>query len=94
MYNGPEFEIIKKEYHRNGISGLGFTVYILNDVEHGKMVAIIPEEDEYNNYDGVPCFVLNINNLVEENIEFANGNSWCGDRYYNEIKRLECEKSL
>lgn len=73
-----ELTNIKSAYHRNGSDGAGFHVFTFNMKDDGEkkkrnMVAILfPNEGE--------CAVLDIDETSSGNIEFANGNSWRGDR--------------
>ncbi len=70
--------IEKLDYHRNGISGEGFHVAIIDCPEGGRMVAIRFPDTETSN---IQCAVLNIDMLAAGNIEFGAGNSWRGDHY-------------
>ena len=72
--------IIGHDYHRNGISGVGFTV-VLFDSEFGRMVAI-----QFD--DASQCYTacLNVEETAAGNIEFASGNSWRGDQVADSLK--------
>lgn len=76
-----EYTVKQVEYHRNGISGVGFYVGLLDDPENGEMVVI--------RFPGSECrtAVLNIERLAQtedESIRIGFGcNSWRGD-YYDE----------
>lgn len=76
--------INKVSHHRNGICGVPFTVILFTDKEigGGPMVATISDDDK------LACHVLNIGELMKGNIEFANGNSWRGDRYVDTLLEL------
>lgn len=71
------------DYHRNGISGIGFYVAIATEVEDGetrKMVIIRFTEIDAD-CGGVVCAALDINLLAQGNIQFGQ-NSWRGDHYH------------
>ena len=74
----------KVSHHRNGVSGVGFTVVLFTDNENndGPMVATISDDDSS------ACHVLNVGELVKGNIEFANGNSFRGDHYSHALLPL------
>lgn len=76
--------INKVSHHRNGICGVPFTVILFtdNEINSGPMVATISDDDK------LACHVLNINELVKGNIEFANGNSFRGDFYVDKLLEL------
>ena len=66
-------------YHRNGIAGLGFHVltFTWRKAPHQRarhMVATVFEEPG-------AVSVLDIDELVQDNIAFAQGNSWRGDDF-------------
>lgn len=73
--------IISASFHRNGISGEGFTAVIFDDAEQGIMIASLFDEPGY-------CAVYKIDELVKGNIGFAEGNSWRGDNYAVELRPL------
>ena len=76
-------KIQKSAYHRNGVSGEGFNVLTFNWSDEAKtnrhMVAVVFEGQGQ-------CAVLDIDELVEDNIEFAQGNSWRGDHFERELR--------
>lgn len=76
--------INKVSHHRNGVCGVPFTVILFtdNEIESGPMVATISDDNK------LACHVLNIDELNRGNIEFANGNSWRGDRYVDALLEL------
>jgi hypothetical protein len=76
--------INKVSHHRNGVCGVPFTVILFtdNEIGGGPMVATISDDDT------LACHVLNIGELNRGNIEFANGNSWRGDRYAGPLLEL------
>ena len=76
-----ELKIVSASFHRNGVGGIGFYAIIFDDVENGRMIASLFDEPEY-------CAVYNISELAKGNIEFANGNSWRGDRFEYELRPL------
>lgn len=76
-----ELRIIKASYHRNGVGGMGFYAILFNDKEHGDMIASLFDEPGY-------CAVYMLQGLAAHNIEFANGNSWRGDRYEDALRPL------
>ena len=72
-----DIKILKSDFHRNGVCGLGFRVTIFEWKEDSKtrtMVGIRFEEQG-----AVAVFDLKM--LSEQNIEFARGNSWRGDNF-------------
>ncbi len=76
---------LKIDYHRNGVSGNGFHVATFNWKDDGEkkqrhMVAIIFEGQG-------DCAVLDIDETAKDNIEFANGNSWRGDHFEDELRK-------
>ena len=77
-------QIVKQlAYHRNGIAGAGFYVAIMEETEDNttrNMVVIrFPGIDE--KIGAIACAAFDIAKLAEENIGFAEGNSWRGDHY-------------
>jgi len=77
-----KLKIKKASWHRNGISGMGFYAIIFDDLEQKKtMVASLFDEAGY-------CAVYAIEELNQENIEFAQGNSWRGDIYEEDLRPL------
>lgn len=74
------------DYHRNGVCGNGFYVATfkwmdddINPPRERHMVATI-FHDQGN------CAVFDIDELVKDNISFANGNSWRGDHFEPELR--------
>ncbi len=74
VYEYPKVKIVSASFHRNGIGGMGFYAILFDDEEQGRMVASLFDEEGY-------CAVYQIEELTKGNIEFAQGNSWCGDKY-------------
>lgn len=75
-------KIIKASYHRNGVSGIGFYAVLFQE-EGRRMIASIFDDDSE-----CYCAVYDIDELYQENIEFAHGNSWRGDHYKDQIMPL------
>jgi hypothetical protein len=77
-------KLVKIDYHRNGISGLGFHVGIVEEKEEGKtrrmLVVRFPKkaDDDTGN---VVCAAFDLAQLKKEIIEFGH-NSWRGDYYF------------
>ncbi len=71
-------------YHRNGISGEGFDVinftsHIEGEGKDRRMVGIVfPGQGR--------VAILDIDELNKENIKFAYGNSWRGDKFEPELR--------
>lgn len=79
--NEPQVSrILKASYHRNGISGEGFYA-ILFESQYGTMIASLFDEPRY-------CAVFNVQMLADGNVEFANGNSWRGDNFEDELRPM------
>ncbi len=79
-----KLKIVNASYHRNGICGMGFYAILFKDLEEDKkdlMVASLFDESGY-------CSVYSVKELVKENIAFANGNSFRGDRFEGELRPL------
>lgn len=69
-----KYPVKSLEWHRNGVSGVGFYVAILEDAENGDMVCVrFPGRD-------IRTAVLNTALVGEGNIKFGI-NSWRGDYY-------------
>ena len=75
----------KTAYHRNGVSGEGFHVVTFDWKDDARvkrhMVGVQFE-------DGGACAVLDIDELVKDNIGFAEGNSWRGDHFEKELREV------
>jgi hypothetical protein len=74
-----KLSIIAADYHRNGVCGAGFYAVIFNDPEQGRMIATLFAEPGH-------CAVYKLSELEKENIAFAGGNSWRGDRYADALR--------
>ena len=80
-------ELKSIEYHRNGISGVGFHVAIFSDHNpygDGKsytMLGIL-----FDNVDECYCAVFNLKKLAAENITFGD-NSYRGDYYEDAMRK-------
>ena len=66
-------EVLSKAFHRNGVSGAPFNVYLVRE-EDGDVKVIVAFEDFEN------TAVLSVKNLAEGDIAFGS-NSWRGDRF-------------
>ena len=77
-------KVLKVAYHRNGVCGNGFHVVLFTDHEKDdrvrSFVATVFEEKG-------SVSVLDIDETRTGNIEFANGNSWRGDYYENDLRQ-------
>lgn len=74
-----DYTLVSLARHRNGISGEPFHVVIF-DSEDGRMVATVFDAAGH-------VAVLNVAQTAAENIAFAQGNSWRGDRYEGWLRR-------
>ena len=75
-------EVIKLDYHRNGVCGLGFYVGIIKDEDGSRKVAIrFPDIDQ--KIGNIICAVLDIDLLNKNIIGMfeGKGNAWRGDHY-------------
>lgn len=82
------------DYHRNGISGVGFYVALF-DWQDGPtlrhMVAsLFPSPDDkdgdaFRAFNGL-CAVFDVSELAKGNIDFAWGNSWRGDHFEHQLR--------
>ena len=78
-----KLKILKADYHRNGIAGLGFYAVIFKAWEDGEartMVASLFKEPGY-------CAVYDLEKLQKHDVEFGS-NSWRGDDYESALKPL------
>ena len=73
-------KVLAADYHRNGISGCGFYVAIVDDVKEGKMLVVTFDTDKYGY-----TAAFNLEKLKEEEIRFFH-NSWRGDNYQDAFK--------
>jgi hypothetical protein len=83
-------------YHRNGVCGEGFHVirFQWKDDDSGtmrNMVAIYfgADENEFN----PRCAVLDADETAAGNIGFANGNSWRGDHFSDDLRKAIAERN-
>ncbi len=74
-------KLVDVSWHRNGISGEGFYAVLFDDPENGRMIASLFDSPGH-------CAVYSIKELNKGNIAFAMGNSWRGDHYENELRKL------
>lgn len=77
-------EVLDKAYHRNGVSGAPFNVYLVRD-EDGDVKVVVAFEDNEN------TAVLSVKQLTEGDIAFGS-NSWHGANYRTALKALEESK--
>ena len=91
MAKGATVKLLEADYHRNGISGEGFHVYIVREREGGKwrrmLVVHFRELDGQGN---VACAAFDIDRLAVNDIALGS-NSWRGDYYHDLLKRLDPE---
>jgi hypothetical protein len=78
-----QLELVKLDYHRNGICGQGFWVAIANETDEDgeksqKLIIRFPDVDK--EVGAVVCSVLDLGLLNKRIIEFGR-NSWRGDHY-------------
>lgn len=73
-------KINKIEFHRNGISGIGFHVVLFDADDDKDMMAVVFPEDG-------AVAVLNVPETAKGNIEFAKGNSWRGDYFERDLRK-------
>jgi len=75
MIHSPRIQIIDFDYHRNGICGAPFHVFLFDDIsdENTRKVAVMFEEPYH-------CAVLDIAKLAAGRIAFG-VNSYRGDRF-------------
>ena len=74
-------------YHRNGICGEGFHVVTFTQAEYGQthnMLGILFEGSGR-------CAVLDVDQTAAGNIAFANGNSWRGDHFEDDLRKAITE---
>lgn len=73
-FNANLLQILDADYHRNGVSGVGFHVALVDDPNDGdvKLVVMFPTEGH--------TAVLSLDKLVAEDIKFGS-NSYRGDLY-------------
>ena len=74
-------KIIDASFHRNGIGGVGFYAIIFDDKDEGRMVASLFDDPGYT-------AIYNIKMLGDNNIAFAQRNSWRGDKYEEALRPL------
>ncbi len=85
-----ERRFIACDYHRNGVSGVGFHVVLFDwkDPDHAEwrhMSAIVFEEPGF-------CAVLDTAETMAGNIQFARGNSWRGDHFEDDCRKWIAEE--
>lgn len=76
-------DIINSDHHRNGVSGRPFTVHLIDDHDSGDTKVVIMFDGDED------CVaVLSVDLLAQGDIAFGS-NSWRGDVYAHELRRLE-----
>lgn len=76
-------EVLEADWHRNGVSGVGFSVAVVKDPAEGRMLVIDFSGEQGSDY-GYTA-VLNLDMAAEGNIymfgqgKHAGGNAWRGD---------------
>lgn len=99
------FEVEHVDWHRNGVSGQGFYVGIVNDAEEGRMLVIdFGSDDSEANQHRTCVAVLNLDKAAagniymhpRENVKDSGGNAWrgdqMGDRYIPAIRAKQDER--
>lgn len=78
-FDSSLLQIVDSDYHRNGISGIGFNVALVDDPNDGdiKLVIMFPTEGH--------TAVLSVNKLMDEDISFGS-NSYRGDLYEQALR--------
>jgi hypothetical protein len=86
-----EIKIKKIAHHRNGVGGNGFYVVLFSWKEEGthkrNMQGII-----FNGRGN--CAILDVDEMVKCNIDFAMGNSWRGDHFESDLRKAIKEYEL
>lgn len=75
------------DYHRNGVSGLGFHVAIVEDNEGGdvrEMLVIRFPKEADKETGNVVCAAFDLAKLGDKEIRFFH-NSWRGDHYHRVV---------
>ena len=74
-------KIVKASFHRNGISGAGFTCILFEapSETNDLMMATLFDDVGY-------CAVYSVPMLANQNIGFAMGNSWRGDFFEYDLR--------
>lgn len=82
-----EYEIVKQDSHRNGVGGAPFVVTLIHaimDGEEHQFVATSFYGDSKARF-SEQTSLLDINELKQGNIEFAEGNSWRGSDMFGDV---------
>lgn len=86
-------DIHEVAYHRNGIAGEGFYAICFSwddDGTYRKMLGVVfPDDNDsfgYNPRANPHTAVFDVNELAVDNIAFARGNSWRGDRFDHDLR--------
>ncbi len=82
-----DIKVIERSFHRNGISGEPFEVFLLDDRKNGRMVAI-----RFSDHPDAVA-VLNVDMLAKGDISFGS-NSWRGDVYNDAIRKALFDAKL
>ncbi len=80
MIQSPRIRVIDTAYHRNGISGAPFHVFLFDDTsdENTRKIGILFEEPYH-------CAVLDVARLAQGSIAFG-VNSYRGDRFESALR--------
>lgn len=73
-----KLRIIDIAFHRNGICGAPFNVFLFEDEGDGRKVGIVFEQKGH-------CAVLAVDKLASGDIAFGS-NSWRGDHYESDLR--------
>lgn len=84
MIRAEEIKVRKAAYHRNGCGGIPAWVVLFSfkcedGIDH-EMVGLVWSETG-------GCFILDLDETKNGNIDFAGGNSWRGDWFEGHLKR-------
>lgn len=85
-------EVVQVQYHRNGISGVGFTAVLFKSNEAGHpshtpkslFLAIVHDEPGY-------CSVVRVDDLSDARGVTFGVNSWRGDNFEAELREVIAE---
>lgn len=87
-------KVKEMNYHRNGISGLGFYVGIVEEEGREMLVIRFPKEESDDKIGNVVCAAFDLSLLDKREIRFMH-NSFRGDHYHEVmdkyIKKTEAE---
>lgn len=79
-------KIKEYSYHRNGVSGNGFYAILFlhtpeNSVKEETFIATLFDEPG-------SCAVISLDRLEKSGVRFAQGNSWRGDCFEDDIRKI------